>query len=208
MTDEYRILFDLWRRERQRSDIQPLQEGFYSVMVAYSTQLREQRRISDKTTVKGKLIEKEQDHVDRMLQDLNRLRLKKIVASELNGVPIESLNLTAEEKRLQVELRRLITAHNQSMRQVLQGKEQTEVPQVAAPPQITPHLQSPHLFPHTERGDQALKVVRFIQSLPAIIGTDMKTYGPFKAEDVASLPSQNADNLIRKGIAKLLETEP
>jgi DNA replication initiation complex subunit (GINS family) len=40
------------------------------------------------------------------------------------------------------------------------------------------------------------------------MGVDMKTYGPFKAEDVASLPAQNADNLIRKGIAKLVETEP
>jgi hypothetical protein len=66
MTDEYRIIFDLWRRERQRTDIQPLQEGFYSIMVAYSTQLREQGRISDKTTVKGKIIEKESEEDSRL----------------------------------------------------------------------------------------------------------------------------------------------
>jgi hypothetical protein len=32
-------------------------------------------------------------------------------------------------------------------------------------------------------------VLRFLADVPAIIGSDMKTYGPFKAEDVASVPT-------------------
>ena len=40
------------------------------------------------------------------------------------------------------------------------------------------------------------------------MGVDMMTYGPFKAEDVASLPAPNAENLIRKGIAKEVEISP
>ena len=123
MTDEYRILYDAWKREKQRPDIQPLPEGFYTAMTAYATQLREQSRTQDKTTVKGKLVEKERDHAEKMLQDLNRLRLSKLVHAELNGAPIEPLNLTAEEKRLQVELRRLLAAHTQGLKQTLQGKE-------------------------------------------------------------------------------------
>ncbi len=207
MTNEYRTLFDSWRRERQRTDIQPLHEGFYTSMTGYVLQLREQERTTEKTTVKGKLIEKEREHVERMLQDLNRLRLKKLVIAELNDAPIEPLNLTAEEKRLQVELRRLLAAHTQGMKQVLLGREpNVEAPPSAALPLVTPR--PPPSPPRTEKGEQTLKVLRFTQPLPAIMGTDMKTYGPFKAEDVASLPTQNADNLIRKGIAKLVETEP
>jgi DNA replication factor GINS len=208
MTDEYKTLFDSWRRERQRPDIQPLHEGFYTSMAGYASQLREQERTTEKTSVKGKLIEKERDHVEKMLQDLNRLRLKKLVTAELNSAPVELLNLTTEEKRLQVELRRLIAAHTQGMKQVLLGREPSvDAPQSIPLPQ-TPRLQPPPQPPRNEKGELTLKVVRFTQSLPAIMGTDMKTYGPFKAEDVASLPSQNADNLIRKGIAKLVETEP
>ena len=208
MTDRYRTLFDSWRRERQRPDIQPLLEGFYMSMAGYASQLREQERTTEKTSVKGKLIEKERGHVERMLQDLNRLRLMKLVTAELNGMPIETLNLTAEEKHLQVELRRLLAAHTQGMKQVLLGREPSiEAPQYIPEPQ-TPHPQPTPTPSRYEKGEQTLKVVRFTQSLPAIMGTDMKTYGPFKAEDVASLPSQNADNLIRKGIAKLVETEP
>ncbi len=208
MTDEYKTLLDSWRRERQRPEIQPLHEGFYTHMASYLSQLREQKQTTENTSVKGKLIEKEQDHVERMLHDLNRLRLNKLVTAELNGAAVEPLNLTAEEKRLQLELRRLLAAHTQGMKQALLGRElKEETPQSIPPPQ-TPRPQPPQPPPLNEKGEQTLKVVRFTQSLPAIMGTDMKTYGPFKAEDVASLPSLNADNLIRKGIGKLVETEP
>jgi DNA replication factor GINS len=207
MTEEYQTLFEAWRKEKQRQDIQPLPEGFYAAMTAYGMQLREQSRTLDKATVKGKLVERERENADKLLQDLNRLRLSKLVKAELNGAPVELLNLTAEEKKLQVELRRLLAAHTQGLKQMLQGKEKPEAPPVSAPPQITPHP-APTQPPRHESGDFILKVVRFTQPLPAIMGVDMKTYGPFKAEDVASLPAQNADNLIRKGIAKLVETEP
>ncbi len=206
MTNEYRHLYETWMRENQRDDLQPLSEGFYPAMIAYTHQLKEQAKTVDKTTVKGKFIEREKDHADKMLADLNKIRLNKIVTAELNGAPIEPLNLTSDEKLLQIELRRLLASFTQSMKQTLQGKEKLESPQAAAPPQVTPRPTPPvHVF---ETGEHTLKVVRFTQSLPAIMGIDMKTYGPFKAEDVASLPTQNADNLIRKGIAKLVETEP
>ena len=205
MTDEYRLLHESWTRERQRPDIQPLPEGFYPAMTSYATQLKEQAKTTDKTTVKGKLVEKEREHTDRMLADLNKLRLDKLVEAELNGAPVEPLNLTADEKRLQVELRRLLAAFTQGMKQSQQGRERPEPPQAAAFPQVTPRPAPPV---HVIETNEPLKVVRFTQPLPAIMGVDMKTYGPFKAEDVASLPTPNADNLIRKGIAKLVETEP
>jgi DNA replication factor GINS len=205
MTDEYPALYEAWRREKQRPDIQPLPEGFHTTMNAYTTQLREQSRTIDKTTVKGKIVEKERDHAEKMLQDLNKRRLNKLVNAELNGTPVEPLNLTADEKLLQVELRRLLAAYTQGLKPTPAKREKPEAPLQAAPPQVTPRPPPIHT---AETGEQTLKVVRFTQPLPAIMGVDMKTYGPFKAEDVASLPAPNADNLIRKGIAKLVETEP
>jgi DNA replication initiation complex subunit (GINS family) len=40
------------------------------------------------------------------------------------------------------------------------------------------------------------------------MGIDMRAYGPFNKEDVASIPRQNALNLIRRGIAKPVDIEP
>jgi DNA replication factor GINS len=45
-------------------------------------------------------------------------------------------------------------------------------------------------------------VLRFLKDAPSIVGSNLKTYGPFKAEDVASLPVENAEILIQRGLAK------
>ena len=79
----------------------------------------------------------------------------------------------------------MLSGHEERLKSILMGR----VPQIDAKP--------------PQRADQ--KVVRFLQAVPAIMGIDMKTYGPFKPEDVVSLPVENAENLIRRGIAKEVE---
>ena len=44
-------------------------------------------------------------------------------------------------------------------------------------------------------------VVRFLKPMDQIMGTDLQSYGPFDAEDVATLPFENARSLIGKKIA-------
>ena len=47
--------------------------------------------------------------------------------------------------------------------------------------------------------------LRFLGDVPAIIGADIKTYGPFEVEDVASLPIENANVLVKQGLAEKIE---
>ncbi len=47
--------------------------------------------------------------------------------------------------------------------------------------------------------------LRFTKNIPAIMGADMKSYGPFAADDVASLPALNAQILVKQGLAVLIE---
>jgi DNA replication factor GINS len=44
-------------------------------------------------------------------------------------------------------------------------------------------------------------VIRFLKPIDQIIGSDLKKYGPFEAEDVATLPFENALALVNKKIA-------
>ena len=61
---------------------------------------------------------------------------------------------------------------------------------------------------HNERKKKPKKMLlRFIQEIPAIVGSDMKIYGPFKPEDIATLPLENARILIKKGVALEVEVE-
>lgn len=185
MSGRYDRLLEAWRKERHSSDIQPLNEGFFAEMTGYISQLREQTRMHEKGSMWGRIARVERENAERMLRELSRLRLRKIVLSELDGVAIAGSALTREEKVLHADLRRLLSDHEDRVKSILVGR----VPQVKAKPP-----------PRT-----GLKVVRFLQAVPAIMGIDMKTYGPFKPEDVVSIPAENAENLIRRGIAKEVE---
>ena len=46
------------------------------------------------------------------------------------------------------------------------------------------------------------KIVTFLKPNAEFIGTDLKKYGPFKNEDVASIPEQNAVLLESQGVVK------
>ncbi|MCS7097453.1 MAG: hypothetical protein NZ922_00495 [Candidatus Methanomethyliaceae archaeon] len=56
-------------------------------------------------------------------------------------------------------------------------------------------------------GKRATKkiLVRILQDVPSFVGADMKIYGPYKAEDVVLLPEQNAEALIKRGMAIIIE---
>jgi DNA replication initiation complex subunit (GINS family) len=49
--------------------------------------------------------------------------------------------------------------------------------------------------------DRTKLLVRFVKDVPSIIGVDLKTHGPFLKEDIAKLPFENAESLIRQGAA-------
>jgi len=194
MDKEYYDLLDAWREERTSSEILEIDADFYSDMANYSKKLREQTRMLDKTTLKGKITEKEKDYVEKMLNDLSRIRLRKIIQAELNGRPISSAKLSPEEKALHSDLRRLIAKHRKEMKSIFTGRRDDVKEKEAE-------------VVEDKRGEetQGVKVVRFVKALPAIMGVDMKTYGPFEPEDVAALPEENAENLIRRGFAKVVE---
>jgi DNA replication factor GINS len=55
---------------------------------------------------------------------------------------------------------------------------------------------------------QKYVIVRFTQPYSPISGTDLATYGPFEAEDVAILPLENAKSLAKIGIIAKNWIEP
>jgi len=49
--------------------------------------------------------------------------------------------------------------------------------------------------------------VRFIKEFDEIVGVDLEKYGPFKPEDIATIPNENAQALISNGIALKIRIE-
>ncbi|MGD2142593.1 MAG: hypothetical protein PVH79_03830 [Candidatus Bathyarchaeota archaeon] len=181
----YDRLLEAWRKEMHSEDLQPLPDDFFPEMTDYVSRMRVEARMIDKSSLKGRITVKEKENAERMLGELSGMRLKKIVEAELDRVAIASSALTQIERRFLNDLRELFSGYDSRLKDILMGRQ----PQVKAKP----------------RPRAGLKVVRFLQAVPAIMGIDMKTYGPFKPEDVVSLPVENAENLIRRGIAKEVE---
>jgi DNA replication factor GINS len=49
--------------------------------------------------------------------------------------------------------------------------------------------------------------VRFLRDFDQFVGSDFTRYGPFKAEDIATIPNENAQALIAKNISVKLHLE-
>lgn len=50
-------------------------------------------------------------------------------------------------------------------------------------------------------------VVRFLKETDQIVGADLEKYGPFKVEDIATIPYENAQALITKNIVAKIHLE-
>ena len=63
-------------------------------------------------------------------------------------------------------------------------------------------LGQPSFVDHAKKSESERSVtVRFTRNVDEVVGLDLKRYGPFESEDVASLPAANADILIMAGDA-------
>ncbi|MFC1802668.1 hypothetical protein ACFL0D_01750 [Thermoproteota archaeon] len=193
MRTRYNQLQKAWENETIKEELQNIPDDFLHEMKNYSTQLN--KTTANTNTLTGRLTQTERNYANQMLKELVEIRLKKIIKGELNGLPINAQAMTPEEQKLHSNLRQLITVYNQGIE--LPTPRQTE-PQPQPKPTVKP-------TPRIKKTDTELILVRFLQPLPAIMGVDMKAYGPFQPEELATIPKQNAENLIKRGIVKKVE---
>jgi DNA replication factor GINS len=174
----YNELYKAWKSEITSEETQPLPEDFYQRAEAYLRSPGQEGSPTDEHTAKGRLLLKEKEIANRLFRELKEVRLRKLLALVQNGKAINEANFTLEE-------RKLVKDFGDSLQTFNQGKPE---------PNPTATVET------TE-----LSVLRFLQDIPEIVGTDLRIYGPYKKEDVGSLPSQNAIALVKQGAAKEIE---
>jgi len=184
---EYQTLYETWKKEKESSELQPLPKGFYTEASAFLRAKRDEGQMLDERSLRAKLLERQQARAHRLLKDLVEIRSKKICQMVLNGeAPSEEL-LTSEEESIVNDLAYVEDELDGLLRAVLSGRP--------------PHVAKLRV------GRPRAVMVRFLQDIPSIVGPNARTYGPFKAEDIATLPAENAESLIKRGIALRVEVE-
>ncbi len=201
----YNELFTAWRREIDDPTLGGLSSDFYAKIAEYLGRMKEENKALEKKTVKVNLLAHETRNVERMLEELLGLRYKKILKTitRLHKAPIELL--TNEEAKMCESFVSFTNVYQQFAKNLMQG-EQAPISVTIIQPSVTQtgETKRAEIKPQVNITHKRL-TLRFTKSIPAIMGADMKSYGPFTAEDVASLPVLNAQILIKQGLAVLVE---
>ena len=182
----YNELYAAWQREIDSAELVPLPTGFYSKVSDYASKIREEAGGVDRKTLRAELLEHEMRNVEHLVRELTRIRCRKLRKKIAENQKIPSEALAPEEEKMCSGLLDFTQAYNALVANLLHGqsgKVETNVPE------------------ETRRR----VALRFVKPIPAIVGSDMKTYGPFAAEDVASLPVENARILVKQGLAALID---
>jgi DNA replication initiation complex subunit (GINS family) len=183
----YDELFAAWRFEVENAELGGLRPDFYARAADYLRKIKKENKIFDEKTVRASLLEHELERVKWMLHELVWARYKKLVALITQSKEIPSDLLAVEEESMSAVFLSFAESYEKFAEKLL----------------------SEHILSQVSNADEKKNhkrvVVRFMKSIPAIIGADMKTYGPFMVEDVASVPAENARILVKQGLAEEVE---
>jgi DNA replication factor GINS len=181
----YDQLYEAWKKEKEIVELQKLPRNFYAKLADYVKKIREGNRMLDEKTTKAKLMNREFENAKNMVKELVQLRRDKILTKVADRKTVPREVLTEEEEKLHGEIFPLAEAYQTFLKDILQGR----------------------LSSIEEEEKPKKMLVRFVQEIPAIVGSDMRTYGPFKPEDIATLPTENARILIKQGVAMEVEAK-
>jgi len=167
-------------RETESDTIQEIESNFYRNLSDFLGNLKKQEFDGIESKIKQSLI----DMVSELTTIFLHTRLEKTMKSD----GIDFTNLLDEEKF------------------ILDGEEQkrerTEMILSA-----TINGKSKFLESISQNHKTKTIVLRFLKEVDEIVGVDLEKYGPFKPEDIATIPYENAQALITKKAATKIHWE-
>ncbi len=171
-------LYEAWLRETEETELRPLKADFYRRLSDYLRRLEEEAKGLDEKSLKGRIKVREFEKAKKIASDLINLRFKKISSQVLAGGRIpEKSSLAEEELEVYGKLVEAYHAVEKLLSSIISGRREGR-----------------------PLGEMVL--VRFLKDVPSLVDSKLKVYGPFKAEDVAFLPRELAEGLIRQNLAK------
>jgi DNA replication factor GINS len=167
-------------RETESDSIQEINPNFYRGLSDFIGNLKKQEFDGIESKIKQSLI----DMASELTSLLLHTRLEKTISSD----SFDFTNLLDEEKFI-------LDAEEQK-------RERTEMILSA-----TINGKSKFLESISQNHKTKTIVLRFLQEVDEIVGADLEKYGPFKPEDIATIPYENAQALITKKAATKIRWE-
>ena len=197
ITITYETLFELFRREKDREDLQKLEDSFFNDVVGYLSDKNKslqtdgsQFSIEEKEKTRAQL-----ENIKKIISGIYERREKKIVRMALDKSRIKSniIDTSSMLKEERMLFDRLFLALDNGRGWILNNLLEAKMPEFVE--------ENKEEVKHEEKKDASgtTKLVRFLRAVPKFVGRELEEYGPFDEEDVASLPFEIANVLINKG---------
>ncbi|MFQ6025759.1 MAG: hypothetical protein ACE5JT_04525 [Nitrosopumilaceae archaeon] len=173
-------LYNLLLREVENDTIQEVGPNLYTGIGNFVTKLKSEGYEGVEAKVKDGLV--------KIITDMTSLLLKVRIEKAIKSADRDHTNLLDEEKYILDSEAELQDRRELILSATLNGRIKL-------------------LESISENHKRKPMVVRFLQSIDQMEGSDQQTYGPFEAEDVGTIPYENAQTLISKNLATKVRWE-
>lgn len=204
----YETLYEFLRREKAREELQKIDGGFFRDTLNY---LREKQQAYDDNLTKNDIFSQSEtdklhiqlSNIRKILKDLYNIRERKIInmainRSRTNTSLVDTANLLMQERAMFESLCAVLTQYRTGiLHRLLEQREPDVLPIVLPLPE-----EQKKETPIVETTDKRIK---FLEKHDLFAGPELETYGPYDAEDEATLPAAVADVLINEGKAVELQ---
>lgn len=222
MVISYETIFELLRREKSRDEIQKLPSNFRVNLASYVA--RKKSELKTKESQSGALasaeLRKAQAQLDSLIRVVTELydkREKKILnmaltKSRTNADIVDVANLTSMEQEAFFSIVDKLNHYRSEMLGEFLSGHAAQVPTGVVPkprvPQPVVEKKEEKTVEEPKKEENKLsgkKMVKFNADVPKFFDREMNVLGPFKEGEIASLPTDIADILIKKGRVQIIE---
>ncbi len=173
-------LYSVLLREIENDQVQEIDPEFYKTLSEYLGKLKSEGYDGLENKIKNRLVE--------MITQITFLLLKTRIEKVTIQDDLDYTNLLDEEKFIVESQQQLQERKEMILSATLNGR--TKLLESVSKKHKTKPI-----------------TVRFLRDFDQFVGSDFTRYGPFKAEDVATIPNENAQALIAKNISVKLHLE-
>ncbi|MBU1203663.1 MAG: hypothetical protein KKG60_01185 [Nanoarchaeota archaeon] len=201
----YETLYELLRREKNRTELQKLDDDFFKNVVGY---LKEKQDFVDLQEGKSTLfgdeitrIKKEIQNIKRILKEFYDRRELKILnmalSKSITGSGHGTENLLEQEEVLYDRLcSDLVEFRDVILNSILEGKIPGKPKAIKTEDSENSSVGATDSDEKSDGGSSTM-TVRFLSAVPKFVGVDGHIYGPFENDDLAELPSDVGELLAK-----------
>ncbi|MBI2663066.1 hypothetical protein HYX15_00880 [Candidatus Woesearchaeota archaeon] len=196
----YEVLYDILRKEKYNQELQRLDKDFFEKVTKYINEKMsilesQEQKTSIFASTELQKTRKQLENISKILKDLYERRENKIIqialfASKTKEKPDLSVLLPDEQGFYNSIILILNQYRMNILFNVLEGKA-PRIVEVEKPKELK-----------SQNKDKENKTIMFTENVPKFMGDDLSIYGPFKQEDIASLPKMIVEILVSKGKAR------